>query len=91
MCEKNHCVRWLVLILCEREILLAECNEDAANRVNDNTLAKFHFQTSIPITGTVLWHTDWIVRIGQASIINLLIVVSPVGNRFPTLHMARAL
>ena len=27
-------VGWLVLILCEREILLAGCSEDEANRVS---------------------------------------------------------
>ena len=28
-------VGWLVLVLCEREILLAGCNEDEAKRVNN--------------------------------------------------------
>jgi len=26
---------WLVLVLCEREILLAGCSEDEANRANN--------------------------------------------------------
>jgi len=32
LCEKST-AGWLVLVLCEREILLAECSEDEANRV----------------------------------------------------------
>jgi len=33
LCEKST-AGWLVLVLCEREILLAGCSEDEANRVS---------------------------------------------------------
>ena len=34
LCSAGWCW-WLVLVLCEKEILLAECSEDEANRVNE--------------------------------------------------------